>query len=150
MKNCENCANWQFPTKAVYQGLHTKGYCLLKWPSKETYPDETCIAFSFDAKTAELHKAAQEALQASKRERFGEEMNKPATTEDLLASIDKLSSNKQIEARINDQFKLIHKQTYRLVYMHPTGNGVKQIVCAKPDNTLIIFDTDQWEFQALK
>ena len=150
MNDCENCTHWHFPTKAVYQGLHIKGHCLRQGLDVETYPDNTCAEFSFEAKTAEFHKAAQAALQMGKRERFGEEINKPATTEELLASIDKISDNKQIEARIGDQFKLIHQQTYRLVYMHPTDNGVKQVVCAKPDNSLIIFDVDQWEFQPIK
>jgi len=155
---CQDCKLWEFPTRALFQELYTKGYCASELPVKMTYPDDTCKKFLAEEKPEELKQAVRNAMPLIKRERFGASMNIDldiAVAETKVTELKRKKMKEEIEAiadqSLPDSVKLMPNDMVRVEYREPLkiaqafsskqGGEPFYYACMKPDKTLVLINT---------
>jgi hypothetical protein len=164
MNHCEDCAFWHFPTKTVYMGLHTHGYCVVdKDVMPETVPNHTCPRWKHEKKPPALHHAAAQAIRLINRKEFADKMNdnQEPTIESLQKAIDVLMAKKQAEPEVmahaprkvelhqGQDVEVVYRDKFKFIIGKKVGDKT-ELVLARPDGSLVIVDDKDFEFRIPK
>jgi hypothetical protein len=163
--NCQSCKYWEFPTKSLYQGIATKGYCTFG-EIKETYPDDSCDEGVRTTKrsSAEYRQAVNHALQIVNRERFGKIMNNDTAIADIQKVIDGMKlgntrnhgglkgadmpvSTLDKQAKVGDSVFVTHRNQFTVMDIRQVPGAPLQVIVADQHGTLHVFNTTDCEFR---